>query len=134
MRAKLNMYIRDKYSNQSVFSTIKPAGSHGSVSGGSRRESDIGMSHMGSTSAKQISKQHENNMTDVAMLDKLTPCMKTLQSGAINSGIHSSHFSPSEGNKTTLKKSHRTSVGRDYEILPSNTKVSFDFSNLEMPK
>lgn len=53
------------------------------------------------------------------MLDKLTPCMKTLQA---------SHFSPSEGNKTTLKKSHRTSGAYD----PSNTKVSFDFSNLEM--
>jgi len=93
------------------------------------------MSNMGSSSAKRMSKQQENNnMTDVAMLDKLTPCMKTLQSGVITSGIQSSHFSPSDGNKTTLKKSHRTSVGREFEILPSNTKVSFDFSNLEMPK
>jgi hypothetical protein len=52
----------------------------------------------------------------------------------MSSGVQSSHFSPSDGNKTTLKKSHRNSLGRDYEHLPSNTKVSFDFSNLEMLK
>ena len=108
-----------------MFSIIKPTGSS-EEGGGSRRDSEIGIS---CASMKQVG----NNMTEVAMLDKLTPCMKTLQ-GAINSGVQSSHFSPSDGNKTTLKKSHRTSVGRDYEILPSNTKVSFDFSNLEMPK
>jgi hypothetical protein len=43
-------------------------------------------------------------MTDVAMLDKLTPCLKNLQSVTPN-GMTASHFSPpSEGNKTTLKK------------------------------
>ena len=88
---------------------------------------------LGSSSIKQIFKHPEANMADVAMLDKLTPCMKTLQA-VIPSGVQASHFSPSDGNKTTLKKSHRASVGRDYENLTSNTKVSFDFSNLEMLK
>lgn len=73
-------------------------------------------------------------MTDVAMLDKLTPCLKNLQSVTPN-GMTASHFSPpSEGNKTTLKKNQRSSLGRDYDHIPSNAKVSFDFSNLEMPK
>ena len=43
-------------------------------------------------------------MTDVAMLDKLTPCLKNLKSVTPN-GMATSHFSPpSDGNKTTLKK------------------------------
>ena len=104
MRAKLNMYIKDKYSTKQNSS--------------SRRESEEAIA----LSSIKLHKPQESNLTEVALLDKLTPCMKTLQG--------TSHFSPSD-NKTTVKKSHRTSLGRDYD---SNAKVSFDFSNLEIPK
>jgi hypothetical protein len=76
MRAKLNMYIRDKYTNsQQALSSI------GFSTGKNCDSSNSAHSQPFAADSRRTHhhKVQESNLTEVALLDKLTPCMKTLQ-------------------------------------------------------